>query len=1150
MHIRAKASPRNHGASLILTLIVLSAIVVLFLILSRLITVDSRLSRGYSNVYRAELAADAAAADASNLLLELFKKYPDSLTYWEPGVGGTGGAETPSTPGTVFMYRDQTPNHEYTGSPAVASKIYVRPLISGASTQQLYPNDQSSLTLSAAATADPATGNAKPYIDINEPRRFDRSGEKGWVGTLPTLTTLPGKPDIANKPGTGLQIRVPWVNVLEHPDQPENTQVDPATGQPRNPVVGRYAYWVDDESFKLNVNTASASQRGNSVAEAQPHPSLRALFSTEVAQGIEEVRTKLPVPKDTIQKFVSIYQVGDASNLPSAPQKFGQDYKFLLTTNSSGLNLSRTGARRLNLNQVMDRSLQGLDKNVVYGTAKNGYDLSNPQAATQTKKAVRQIMEAINQNAPEFGQRFYRLQSSNLLTTTNTSTVAAQKNALNVTPVFKQMYVQKIAANIYDYISPNANPTVIDVAGNVLLGQPLHASDIFGDMTQLANGATTLDPNALAAIGKKKVPYFTEYMVHAKMLTRNPTQGAKPDGNGTTISYVDYEVEIDHYFEFWNMTQEDIVPARGDLGPDPYLVLENQPAIRTADDLTRPGDDVPPGRPFEIKLNRPFVHNGTVEDLVFRAGSVTIVTTDPNHASAPYISNWLAGKQVYAAKELYAPGTDQRCDLADFSQPPYPDKAEGTAMAAMGNVRRYRVSNWDGEEDEGYEVQWGPNMEGSTTIKLLLGNRFGMLEAHPSLCMGAQSTNMLVFKDQRYHMFRGSFVGGLAPGQYDPRSSLEAIELYYTGASTNAEGDDLIKRSSMAVLNGQRKETTDPNESHMGLLARQEFPSTRLWNTDPASIEQSAAKSPMIIANKPMRTVGELGNIFDPIRSGEATLQYTKQRRAGGRTLTIGQPDAAWDGYRGSTLTEPELAYQISRSRGWTAWRLADVFTVRDEDEMKDEAKTEVAGLYNPNGLLRDGGYVLRSLLEGIEFDPAEKSDTALQGRTLRTEDTTDLLATDKREALKPTQAGSGGKALANYLAQRLTRQIPKKFSPLWEPGELSQLEFFNPSSNSFIQAGVTNSAINDRGREEVFRRLVDLVTPKGNTFSIFVVGQALNRQGKPTATKARRVTVRLRPVFIEPSDDTFDPDVPAEVNNRFKGPDAYKLEVVAVEDA
>jgi len=51
-------------------------------------------------------------------------------------------------------------------------------------------------------------------------------------------------------------ISVKWVNVLQTPSQPVSSS---------NRIIGRYAFWIDDESAKININVADGTQKTNRV---------------------------------------------------------------------------------------------------------------------------------------------------------------------------------------------------------------------------------------------------------------------------------------------------------------------------------------------------------------------------------------------------------------------------------------------------------------------------------------------------------------------------------------------------------------------------------------------------------------------------------------------------------------------------------------------------------------------------------------------------------------------------------------------------------------------------------------------------------------------------------------------------------------------
>ena len=84
-------------------------------------------------------------------------------------------------------------------------------------------------------------------------------------GKLPPMVTAEnaGTPDAP-------ALEVDWVPVLEDPLSPAG---------PENRIMGRYAFWVDDETARLNINTADGSRKGT-------NDSYGAGLPTEVSLGV------------------------------------------------------------------------------------------------------------------------------------------------------------------------------------------------------------------------------------------------------------------------------------------------------------------------------------------------------------------------------------------------------------------------------------------------------------------------------------------------------------------------------------------------------------------------------------------------------------------------------------------------------------------------------------------------------------------------------------------------------------------------------------------------------------------------------------------------------------------------------------------------
>ncbi|WP_075090468.1 hypothetical protein [Verrucomicrobium spinosum] len=156
-----------------------------------------------------------------------------------------------------------------------------------------------------------------------------------------------------------------------------------------------------------------------------------------------------------------------------------------------------------------------------------------------------------------------------------------------------------------------------------------------------------------------------------------------------------------------------------------------------------------------------------------------------------------------------------------------------------------------------------------------MSNKYGLLDAHLSLAMRGPKKHVVAFKDKGnrgnplLNHFRGSYLAGGNVGNEDPRSNLEAIQVQID--SENA--------SSM-LLNGMEK--ADPDDikatdvranSNLGAWPGNPVPSTfNFWPTDRTPLQFSAMNAPMIVSNGPLRSIAELGNIYDPLRNVTSAL--------------------------------------------------------------------------------------------------------------------------------------------------------------------------------------------------------------------------------------------------------------------------------------
>ena len=327
-------------------------------------------------------------------------------------------------------------------------------------------------------------------------------------------------------------------------------------------------------------------------------------------------------------------------------------------------------------------------------------------------------------------------------------------------------------------------------------------------------------------------------------------------------------------------------------------------------------------------------------------------------------------------------------------------------------------------------------------------------------------------------------------------------------------------------------------------------------NPSAAELVLSAAKAPAVVANGQLSSIGQLGDIFDPARVIENG--NTGGARGGGRSFKIGQHDDRWDGD------------ETSACRSWCSWRLTDIFCTVDA--------LQQPGLININGIWRDNGAALRAALTGFQFQPAPLGDLSLADSGTSSRLQVDRLIDEMKVRLKLT-------VVDPVTGQPNTGTIQTGAGPFWERGELSELPGFGRSPDQikpdrsappvlYPQTDLTgvdlSAQVFDRGREELFRRLVEMTTTRGSAFTVYAFGQAINqtvpndpKSERVVGTHQLRVTFRLVPknkadangvtTDFHPGTDAngkavdFDPNSPAALQSRFAKPDHYEAQVLSV---
>ncbi|MEI9898637.1 MAG: hypothetical protein WDN28_33465 [Chthoniobacter sp.] len=195
---------RQSGVALVVTLITLSILVVLLVGFVASMSLERRAAHSFEDTQRAKLIAQGAVSHAVDLLRT---NIPDPAQLSETP------ASAPAENWAVNPGRLTVVNAANPASPAVK---YI-PLHTG------------------EVTSPPANGQPldTESVDLNAPLPGD---------TVPVIT--------GTAAGTGKNappMRVKWANLVS----------DPTTAPSQtNPLVGRYAFWIDDECGRVNFNTA------------------------------------------------------------------------------------------------------------------------------------------------------------------------------------------------------------------------------------------------------------------------------------------------------------------------------------------------------------------------------------------------------------------------------------------------------------------------------------------------------------------------------------------------------------------------------------------------------------------------------------------------------------------------------------------------------------------------------------------------------------------------------------------------------------------------------------------------------------------------------------------------------------------------------
>ncbi len=245
-----KHRPGRSGMALVIVLGMLVLVLILVIAFFSSVSVDLQSAKRYSSGTAAKTLADSAV---SLVISQIQDATATPTLAWA------------SQPGMIRTYKD-------TGAPATAYKLY--------SSGKLQVDGGFGTALQAAEVPEDWAGSPTLFTDLNKPVAVagvnhypildpaavakDVSGGAALSGSSPAIegcyldTANQAAATSATQPNP-VPMPVQWMYVLE---SGKLAAMDPATKKisgatTADPIVGRIAFWTDDETSKVNINTAS-----------------------------------------------------------------------------------------------------------------------------------------------------------------------------------------------------------------------------------------------------------------------------------------------------------------------------------------------------------------------------------------------------------------------------------------------------------------------------------------------------------------------------------------------------------------------------------------------------------------------------------------------------------------------------------------------------------------------------------------------------------------------------------------------------------------------------------------------------------------------------------------------------------------------------
>lgn len=521
---------KNRAATLVVTLLVLTLLSTIVVAFVQTVSMERSVANSVKNRYQAQLAAEAGMQAATRQITAFMRSNPyHGVGYITSGnqtftiLSGLGNYTDSGTPVRSFLISGNN-----TSSPPTATELSPNNSVAINFTNQLYPG--------------------------------------GWVGSSVNATS--GNFDYR-------ECRAPWVYVLRNSTLAH--QPNPASAN-YNPYIARYAFWVEDETSKIDLMVA-----GNANATS---PSGGYLFPTnaiapsDVDIGAAPLVNGRPLATNAASTNKAIIDFrNNLTNLPPVQGALAYlpvigtnglaQSRFYTTYSSFANELAGTGQRRININALVtdgpDSQSPASQGDITGDLQDIIYAITGTQTPSLGSGSGRVFNNLPNTNSPlpNFGNRFF---------------AASIPSATQ-----REIYLKKIAANIRDYIDNDSQPTFINSAGQVESGTRPQDCWQTGQWPQ--------------AIGKEAAPFLSETAWAGLEVSATST------GNVRTAT-----LEIDHYVEFINPNTKPYTAPPGSFIRFNDLASWNAgsyPEIEIAD--------------FELDIS----------GVTFPSGQATVITTSP-----------------------------------------------------------------------------------------------------------------------------------------------------------------------------------------------------------------------------------------------------------------------------------------------------------------------------------------------------------------------------------------------------------------------------------------------------------------------------------------------------------------------------------------